>query len=171
MGTRGMIQVFDSSNKLLANIYVHSDMYPDGMMCEVAKFLRKRFFVNGIGGYFKDVDGVNNLAALIVAYLINWSTNEIRRLRRLTNLKKDDLAAGFVYLLPFDLNIENADVEYAYELRPMMDEEALYKAAVSSKKPKVLDVIKITAKKWDGKGAREFFDGTLRDFAKQYCKF
>ena len=170
MGTRGMIQVYDSSNKLLANIYVHSDMYPDGMMCEVAKFLRKRFFANGIDDYFKDVNGVDNLAALIVAYLINWSTNEIRRLRRLTNLKKDDLAAGFVYLLPFDLGIENADVEYAYELRPMMDEEALYKAVVSSKKPKVLDVIKITAKRWDGK-AIDFFDGTLRDFAKQYCKF
>jgi len=171
MGTRGMIQVYDSSNKLLARIYVHSDMYPDnGMMCEVARFLRKRYLVNGISDYFRDVDGVDNLAALIVAHLINWSTNEIRRLRRLTNLKKDDLAAGFVYLLPFDLGIENADVEYAYELRPMMDEEALYKAAVSNKKPKVLDVIKITAKRWDGK-AIDFFDGTLRDFAKQYCKF
>ena len=170
MGTRGMIQVFDSSNKLLVNIYVHSDMYPDnGMMCEVAKFLRKRFFVNGIDDDFKDVNGMDNLAALITAHLIRWRTNRIIRLRRLTNVK-DDLAVGFVYLLPFDANIENADVEYAYELRPMIDEDALHKAVVSNKKPKVLDVIRITAKKWDGK-AIDFFDGTLREFAKQYCKF
>ena len=181
MTTRGMIEVYDPRNKLLARIYVHSDMYPDnGMMCEVARFLRKRYLVNGISDYFRDVNLMDNLAALIVAHLVNWNTKEIRRLRRLTNVKKDDLAAGFVYLYPFDLDIEDTDVEYIYELRPMMDEEALSKVyedfwknmgALSLKKPKALDVIQITAKKLDEKGPTDFFNGTLRDFAKQYCKF
>jgi hypothetical protein len=171
MSTRGMIEVYDPSNKLLARIYVHSDMYPDnGMMCEVAKFLRKRYLVNGITDYFRDVNTMNNLAALIVAHLINWGTKEIRRVY---NMKRSDLIAGFVYLYPFDLDIRDTDIEYLYQLYPMMDEEALYKAAVSDNKAKALDVIKVIAKRyewWDGKGPTDFFEGTLRDFAKQYCK-
>jgi hypothetical protein len=177
MGTRGMIEVYDPRNKLLARIYVHSDMYPDnGTMCEVAKFLEKRYLVNGITDYFRDVNTMDNLAALIVAHLINWGTKEIRRLR---NMKRSDLIAGFVYLYPFDLDVNDTDIEYLYQLYPTMDEEALSKVyedfwrnmgALSLKKPKVLDVVKITAKKLDEKGLTDFFDGTLRDFAKQYCK-
>jgi hypothetical protein len=62
----------------------------------------------------------------------------------------------------------------------MVDEEALSKVyedfwknmgTLSLKKPKALDVIQITAKKLDEKGPTDFFNGTLRDFAKQYCKF
>ena len=172
MSTRGMIQVFDPKNRLLARIYVHGDMYPDnGMMCEVARFLSDRYLVNGITDHFKDVNLMDNLAALIVAHLVNWNTKVIRRF---VKGKRNSLAAGFVYLYPFDLDIKDTDVEYIYELHPTMDEEALYKAAVSDNKAKALDVIQITAKRyewWDGKGPTDFFEGTLRDFAKQYCKF
>jgi len=180
MSTRGMIQVFDPRNRLLANIYVHGDMYPDdGMMCEVARFLSKRYLVNGITDHFKDVNLMDNLAALIVAYLVNWNTKVIRRF---VKAKKNDLAAGFVYLYPFDLDIKDTDVEYIYELHPTVDEEALSKVyedfwkgslALPINKAEALDVIKVIAKRyewWDGKGPTDFFNGTLRDFAKQYCK-
>ena len=167
MTTRGIIEVYDPRNKLLARIYVHSDMYPDdGMMCEVAKFLKKRYLVNGITDYFKDVNTMDNLAALIVAHLVNWGTNEIKRLH---NIKNDDLVAGFVYLYPFDLDVKDTDAEYIYELHPTVDEEALYNNTMSYKKLKALDVIKVIAKRYEG-GPTDFFNGTLRDFAKQYCK-
>ena len=177
MTTRGIIEVYNPRNKLLARIYVHSDMYPDdGMMCEVARFLRKRYLVNGISDYFRDINTMDNLAALIVAHLVNWGTNEIKRLH---NIKNDDLVAGFVYLYPFDLDVKDTDAEYIYELHPTVDEEALLKVyedfwknmgALSIKKLKALDVIKVIAKRYEGE-PMEFFNGTLRDFAKQYCKF
>ena len=145
-------------------------MYPDnGMMCEVSRFLSKRLLVNGIppDGHFDVVNGMDNLAALIVAHLVHWNTKEIRRF---SNVKKNDLAAGFVYLYPFNLDIKDTDVEYIYELHPMMEEEKLVYPGGAQK---VLDVVRVVAKKyewWDGTGPTDVFDGTLRDFTKQYCK-
>jgi len=170
MSTKGLIEVFDSKNDLLAKIYVHGDMYPNnGMMCEVSRFLSKRLLVNGIppDGHFKVVNGMDNLAALIVTHLVNWNTKGIRRI---TNVKRNDLAAGFVYLYPFNLDIKGTDVEYIYELHPMMDVEKLVYPGGARE---TLDVIRVVAKRyewWDGKGPMDVFDGSLRDFAKQYCK-
>jgi hypothetical protein len=170
MSTRGLIEVFNSKNDLLAKIYVHGDMYPDnGMMCEVSRFLDKRLLVNGIppDGHFDVVNGMDNLAALIVTHLVNWGTKEIRRF---VKGKRNDLAAGFVYLFPFNLDIKDTDVEYIYELHPMMDEEKLVYPGGAQK---VLDVVRVVAKKyewWSRKDPTDIFDGTLRDFTKQYCK-
>jgi len=170
MTTRGIIEVFNSQNELLSRIYVHGDMYPDnGVMCEVVKHLGKRYLVNGIppDGHFDVVNGMDNLAALITAHLTRWYTKIIRRFY---SVKKNDLAAGYVYLYPFNLDIKDTDAEYIYELRPMMDEEKLVYPGGARK---VLDVVRVTAKRyewWNGTGPTDFFDGPLRDFAKQYCK-
>jgi len=110
---------------------------------------------------------MDNLAALITAHLTRWYTKIIRRF---SDVKKNDLAAGYVYLYPFNLDIKDTDAEYIYELRPMMDEEKLVYPGGARK---VLDVVRVTAKRyewWNGTGPTDFFDGPLRDFAKQYCK-
>jgi len=170
MSTRGLIEVFNSKNELLARIYVHGDMYPDdGVMCEVVKYLGKRYLVNGIppDRRFDVVNGMDNLAALITAHLVHWYAKIVRRV---SNVKKNDLAAGYIYLYPFNLDIKDTDVRYIYELRPMMDEEKL---VYPDGAQKVLDVVRVTAKRyewWNRTGPTDFFDGTLRDFAKQYCK-
>ena len=170
MSTRGLIEVFNSKNELLARIYVHGDMYPDdGVMCEVVKYLGKRYLVNGIppDRRFDVVNGMDNLAALITAHLVHWYAKIVRRV---SNVKKNDLAAGYIYLYPFNLDIKDTDVRYIYELRPMMDEEKL---VYPDGAQKVLDVVRVTAKRyewWNRTGPTDFFDGTLRYFAKQYCK-
>jgi len=170
MSTRGLIEVYNSKNELLARIYVHGDMYPDdGVMCEVVKYLGKRYLVNGIppDRRFDVVNGMDNLAALITAHLVHWYAKIVRRV---SNVKKNDLAAGYIYLYPFNLDIKDTDVRYIYELRPMMDEEKL---VYPDGAQKVLDVVRVTAKRyewWNRTGPTDFFDGTLRDFAKQYCK-
>ncbi|MFP3320603.1 MAG: hypothetical protein RXO24_08560 [Acidilobus sp.] len=170
MSTRGLIEVFNSKNELLARIYVHGDMYPDdGVMCEVVKYLGKRYLVSGIppDRRFDVVNGMDNLAALITAHLVHWYAKIVRRV---SNVKKNDLAAGYVYLYPFNLDIKDTDVRYIYELRPMMDEEKL---VYPDGAQKVLDVVRVTAKRyewWNGTGPTDIFDGPLRDFAKQYCK-
>jgi hypothetical protein len=172
MTTRGIIEVFNSQNELLSRIYVHGDMYPkNGAMCEVINFLNKRYLVNGIppDGFFDVMNGMDNLAALVTAHLIRWYTKIIRRFY---GVKKNDLAAGYVYLYPFNLDIKDTDAEYIYELHPMEDEEKL---AYPGGARKVLDVVRVTAKRyewrnWTAEAHESFFDGPLRDFAKQYCK-
>jgi len=132
MTTRGLIEVFNSKNELLTRIYVASDMYPEnGLMCEVARFLSKRYLVNGIppDGYFDVVNGMDNLAALITAHLIHWHTKIIRRYAKHwqpeVKVGRDALAAGEVYLYPFNADIMDSDIEYLYQLYPMVDEENL----------------------------------------------
>jgi len=179
MTTRGVIEVFNSQNELLSRIYVHGDMYlKNGVMCEVARFLSKRYLVNGIppDGYFDVMNGMDNLVALITAHLIRWYTKTIRRF---VKAGKNDLAAGFVYLYPFNWDLKDTDIEYLYQLYPMEDEEKLVYPGGARK---AVDVIRIIVKKlekddfdmqkgdWNKKELVNIFDGTLRDFTKQYCK-
>jgi len=187
MTTRGLIEVFNSKNELLTRIYVASDMYPEnGLMCEVARFLSKRYLVNGIppDGYFDVVNGMDNLAALITAHLIHWHTKIIRRYAKHwqpeVKVGRDALAAGEVYLYPFNADIMDSDIEYLYQLYPMVDEEKLPSLGGARK---AVDVIKVIAKEfrrsdfdmqkgdWNKKELIDLFNGPLRDFAKQYCKF
>jgi hypothetical protein len=170
MTTRGIIEVFNSHNELLSRIYVHGDMYPEnGVMCEVTRFLSKRYLTNGIppDEQFDVINGMDNLAALITAHLIRWYTKIVRRFAK---AKRNDLAAGYVYLYPFNWDLKDTDAEYIYELYPTVDEEKLTYPGGARE---AVDVIKVIAKRyewWDGKGPTDFFSGTLRDFAKQYCK-
>jgi hypothetical protein len=179
MTTRGIIEVFNSQNELLSRIYVHGDMYPkNGAMCEVINFLNKRYLVNGIppDGFFDVINGMDNLAALITAHLIRWYTKIIRRF---ADVKKNDLAAGYIYLYPFSWDLKDTDIEYLYQLYPMEDEEKLtYRGGAR----KAVDVVRVTVKRlvkedfdmqkadWNKKEFVNIFDGPLRDFAKQYCK-
>jgi hypothetical protein len=179
MTTRGLIEVFNSQNEPLSRIYVHGDMYlKNGVMCEVINFLNKRYLVNGIppDGYFDAVNGMDNLAALVTAHLISWYTKVIRRFAK---VKKNDLAAGFVYLYPFNWDLKDTDIEYLYQLYPMVDVDMLTYPGGARK---TVDVIRVVVKKlekddfdmqkgdWNKKEFVNIFDGTLRDFAKQYCK-
>jgi len=152
MTTRGMIEIYGPRGPY-ARIYVHYDMYPDGNMCQVAKFLSDKHF--GGDDDFKTIYGMDNLAAILVAYLTNYYT-EIRKQRLKGD--KDDLAAGVVYLYPPGVG---SDAQYLYQLLPISED---YRDA--------LDAIWVFAKRWDYDLDKfvEFFSGTLRDYAKQFCK-
>ena len=183
MTTRGLIEVFGSENELLTRIYVASDMYPeDGLMCEIAKFLKRRYLVDGVppDGYFKMINGMENLAALLITHLVRWHTEIIRRYVKHwhpeVKVGRDALAAAEVYLYPFNADIMDSDIEYLYQLYPMVDEENLFRER------KAMDVIRVIAKEfrrsdfdmqkgdWNKKELIDLFNGPLRDFAKQYCK-
>jgi len=152
MTTRGMIEVYGPRGPY-ARIYVHYDMYPDGNICQVAKFLSDKHF--GGDDDFKTIYGMDNLAAMLVAYLINYYTKIAKRRHK---GGKEDLAAGAVYLYPPGVD---SDAQYLYQLLPISEDSR-----------DALDAIWVFAKGWDydlGKFV-EFFSGTLRDYAKQFCK-
>jgi len=123
MTTRGLIQIYDLHEKngkqrLLTNIYVHGDMYPqNGVMCDVFKFLSNKTLSSGFipKKIFMQVNGMDDLATQIIMYLkSSYSASMKRRL----GYNGGDIAAGYVYIYPIDIKLRDLDVRYIYRIYP-----------------------------------------------------
>lgn len=95
MGTRSVTRFFDGEDKQICALYAQYDGYPSGHGAALAKFLNGLLIVNGLrGGDEKTANGMNCLAAMIIAHLKE--------------------GAGTYYLYGPDAE----DQEFVYEIRP-----------------------------------------------------
>lgn len=94
MGTRAIVRFYDIEG-CIVSIYKQFDGYLSGLGQAIVDCFKDREFVNGIpGDATKYINGMNDAAALLIAYL------------------KNDLKAGNVYVYPPDTENE----EYTYEI-------------------------------------------------------
>ena len=119
MTTRGLIQIYEKNGdgdkqRLLTNIYVHGDMYPNGVMCDVFKFLSNKTLASGYepAKIFMQVNGMDDLATQIITYLKNGHTTLMKRL----GYDGGDIAAGYVYIYPINVKLRDLDVRYIYRI-------------------------------------------------------
>jgi len=116
MTTRGLIQIYEKNGgkqRLLTNIYVHGDMYPNGVMCDVFKFIGEKTLASGYEPkkIFMQVNGMDDLATQIITYLKNGHTTLMKRL----GYDGGDIAAGYVYIYP-NVKLRDLDVRYIYRI-------------------------------------------------------
>jgi hypothetical protein len=121
MTTRGLIQIYEKNGdgdkqRLLTNIYVHGDMYPNGVMCDVFKFLSNKTLASGYEPkkIFMQVNGMDDLAAQIITYLKNGHATLMKRLYGGGDIG-GDIAAGYVYIYP-NVKLRDLDVRYIYRI-------------------------------------------------------
>jgi len=119
MTTRGLIQIYEKNGdgdkqRLLTNIYVHGDMYPNGVMCDVFKFIGEKTLASGYEPkkIFMQVNGMDDLAAQIITYLKNGHATLMKRL----GYDGGDIAAGYVYVYPINVKLRDLDVRYIYRI-------------------------------------------------------
>lgn len=98
MSTRALVKVFDSNEKIICNIYNHSDGYCDGLGKWLYEILNGIRIVDGLGYVDEEKTGVANGMGCLAAQLV----------RRL----KDE--PGGIYLFPCD---SDAAESYMYEIR------------------------------------------------------
>jgi len=203
MTTRGLIQIYDQihekngdEQRLLTNIYVHGDMYPqNGVMCDVFKFLSNKTLSSGFipKKIFMQVNGMDDLATQIIMYLKSSYSASMKRL----GYNGGDIAAGYVYIYPIDIKLRDLDVRYIYRIYPpnnrlyelanmtpselanlanMTPSELAYIPSLSTIGEGV-DVplteleIKVYRYEWTEDNARPqlIFSGKISEYVKKYC--
>ena len=112
MGTRFVIMVKEDGETVGA-IYGQYDGYPDGYPYDVLKFLSERELVNGYNDPLRQVNGSDDMVAMIFAYL-KIRTSDVRN-----NGKRDlpeGLYAGTIYAYQYDRYnpIEDGYIDYVY---------------------------------------------------------
>ncbi len=166
--------------KLVANVYVHGDMYPDnGIMCELSEYLRDKTLVNGYNPdkMFMQVNGMDDLAAQIITYLKNDYTEIMKKFDHSDgNAPTPIIAAGYVYMLPVSVKPQNTDAEYVYEIYPPKDIVVLYTnerlwMVPPPEVPLTELRIKVYSYEWWTRGSEPqlIFAGKLGKFIKKYC--
>jgi len=177
MTTRGLIQIYNvrqqnqKRRELIANIYVHGDMYEDGVMCNVFQYLEKKALVNGYqpDKMFMQVNGMDDLASVIITYLKTVYTETMKKFGYETG-DAVPIAAGYVYLFPANIKLNETDVSYIYKLLPPTDyEERGFKYGLGAP----LFTLRVMAYKydWTEENAKPklFFRGTADKYVQKYC--
>lgn len=120
MGTRALLRVYDFDGSPICAIYVQFDGYPDGIPLAAMRFIAARKLVNGIGEDWFVFNGMDDLAAQLIAYL-----KVMHGLNSMRSMKMDipsgaDLEkliwAGTVYVMPPD--VIDAWQEFEYHIKP-----------------------------------------------------
>ena len=98
METRALFKVLDYEKEIVT-IYTQFDGYPEGLPLGVAKYLANRRLVNGIAPdkYFKVVNGMDDVAAHVVAYLKHLITESYKKF---TGENGEGFIAGTIYIMP-----------------------------------------------------------------------
>ena len=197
MGTTGLIVIHDAYDKVygdsngkgkyvpVATIYSTSDAYPrNGIMCWVCEYLKDRVIRNGLSNYFGDVNGMDDLAGIIITYLKHVGSKTVLEvekeyvLKNQSVIREPPITAGFVYLLPTNIKPINTDAEYVYMIYPPQNYEMTYdKAMMATKAPdEWLEIpftevfIRAYEREWFPNRLRRFFSGTASKFYERYCK-
>jgi hypothetical protein len=99
-------------------------MYEDGVMCDVFQYLEKKALVNGYqpDKVFMQVNGMDDLASTIITYLKAIYTETMKKFGYETG-DAVPIAAGYVYLFPTNIKLNETDVSYIYKLLPPEDFE------------------------------------------------
>jgi len=197
MGTTGLLIIHDVYDRVygdgkgkgkyvpVATIYSTSDAYPrGGFMCWVCEYLKDRVIRSGISNYFGVVNGMDDLASVIIAYLKYLASKMVLEVEKNYVLKdqpairEPPITAGFVYLLPTNIKPINTDAEYVYMIYPPQNYEMTYdKTMMATKAPNEwLEIpfteifIRAYKREWFPNRLKRFFSGTASKYYEKYCK-
>ena len=110
--TRGEVKIIDGETDLV-NLYIHSDMYPSGVMREVAKKYCNYEEVNGIQmGKFNIYNGIGDFATQLITYLkeTNAKNNDsVLNALRKVGIPKAEMNSepGWIYVVPLKTQRNN----------------------------------------------------------------
>lgn len=117
--TRGEVKIIDGETDLV-NLYIHSAMYPSGVMREVAKKYCNYEEVDGIQmGKFNIYNGIGDFATQLITYLkeTNAKNNDsVLNALRKVGIPKAEMNSepGWIYVVP--LKTQRNNIEYYYEI-------------------------------------------------------
>jgi len=171
MGTRALIRPINEDGKVICDIYVVHDGYPDGWMLDIIKFLSSKKIVNGYTNYFNQINGIPDMVAQIITFIKVVITNERGGNLSLNSLK---ISTGSVYV--YEPSNDDGDAEYVYYIYPDQEVVKLYDGLPPVPSPE-LDVsdhirIKVIRRYIDPKEhkwvSEMLFDGTFREYIETF---
>jgi len=181
MGTRGLLVVYGHGNNKrkytrIATMYVMYDAYPDGFMCLLCEYLKDRVIRNGISNTYANINGMDDLASIIVSYMkylaSTWQKEDRPN-------KTPLIPSGYIYLIPNNTKVRETDADFVYYLYPPEGYEKLYDMSmITTQSPtEWLEIpfmaVRVRAYKYDWHNGKLklLFNGTMGKYYEKYCVY